>query len=160
MAALYRQAPLNAIWEGSGNVIALDVLRAVAREPESLAALFAELDAGADAARGSHWMPHSGYLAVVEELRAELVDVAGTGAEKGGEELECAGRSLVDRLALCFSASCLLRFGNVDVARTFLATRFLPADSARTSLHSAGAVVGAVLGQGDIEHVVERLFVM
>ena len=44
MPRLYRQAPLNAIWEGSGNVIALDVLRAIGREPESLAAVKAEID--------------------------------------------------------------------------------------------------------------------
>ena len=51
MARLFRESPLNGIWEGSGNVIALDVLRAIAREPESLAALLAEIElaAGADA---------------------------------------------------------------------------------------------------------------
>lgn len=45
MARLYRQAPLNSIWEGSGNVICLDVLRAMAREPESIAAFMAEVSA-------------------------------------------------------------------------------------------------------------------
>jgi putative acyl-CoA dehydrogenase len=45
---LYRQAPLNSIWEGSGNIQCLDVLRALAREPEALAALRAELAAVAD----------------------------------------------------------------------------------------------------------------
>lgn len=43
MARLYRQAPLNSIWEGSGNVICLDVIRAMAREPESIAAFMAEV---------------------------------------------------------------------------------------------------------------------
>ena len=43
MARLYRQAPLNSIWEGSGHVICLDVLRAMAREPESIAAFMAEV---------------------------------------------------------------------------------------------------------------------
>ena len=44
---LYREAPLNSLWEGSGNVICLDVLRAMGREPESVEAFFAEIDAGA-----------------------------------------------------------------------------------------------------------------
>src|SRR5947199_6842260 len=50
MARLYREAPLNSIWEGSGNVNALDVLRALAREPQALEAFFAEVSAaeGAD----------------------------------------------------------------------------------------------------------------
>src|SRR5439155_3403956 len=45
MPRLYREAPLNSIWEGSGNVIALDLLRAVGRQPESLEAFLAEVDA-------------------------------------------------------------------------------------------------------------------
>ena len=50
MARLFRESPLNGIWEGSGNVIALDVLRAITREPDSLTALLAEIEtaAGAD----------------------------------------------------------------------------------------------------------------
>ena len=46
MPRLYREAPLNGIWEGSGNVICLDVLRAIAREPSSLELLFAEIERG------------------------------------------------------------------------------------------------------------------
>ena len=46
MPRLYREAPLNSIWEGSGNVIALDVLRALARQPASLEAFFAEVEPG------------------------------------------------------------------------------------------------------------------
>src|SRR5215472_517164 len=61
---LYREAPLNSIWEGSGNVNALDVLRAMEREPESVAALFAELETtrGVDARLDR----------AVERLRADL----------------------------------------------------------------------------------------
>lgn len=56
MPRLYRQSPLNAIWEGSGNVIALDILRAVAREPDSVAAVLAELEtpAGLNAHYDAH----------------------------------------------------------------------------------------------------------
>jgi putative acyl-CoA dehydrogenase len=47
MERLYREAPLNGIWEGSGNVICLDVLRAMQREPESVAVLLGEIERGA-----------------------------------------------------------------------------------------------------------------
>merc|ERR1719237_217194 len=50
MARLFRQSPLNAIWEGSGNVICLDVIRALSREPTSAAALLGELEASVEAA--------------------------------------------------------------------------------------------------------------
>ena len=48
---LYREAPLNSIWEGSGNVNALDVLRALTREPDTASAFFAEVEAAAGADR-------------------------------------------------------------------------------------------------------------
>src|SRR5205085_3313533 len=56
MPLLYRDAPLNSTWEGSGNVAALDVLRALAKEPDGLPAFVAEceLAAGADARPDAH----------------------------------------------------------------------------------------------------------
>src|SRR5712691_10088840 len=48
LARLYREAPLNGIWEGSGNVICLDVLRSIEREPDSVAALLAEIGRGGE----------------------------------------------------------------------------------------------------------------
>jgi putative acyl-CoA dehydrogenase len=101
---LFRESPLNSIWEGAGNVQALDVLRAVERQPESLEAVFAEIDAavGADARLD----------AAVAELRAELAEAA-DGAN---------ARRVVERLALCLAGALLLRAGS-PVADAFCLTR-------------------------------------
>lgn len=106
MARLYRQAPLNSIWEGSGNVQCLDVLRAARREPESVEALFAELSA----ARGGH----RALDAEVARLESEL----GT-----GEALEVRARTIVERLAVALQAALLLRAGNTQVAESFCESR-------------------------------------
>jgi putative acyl-CoA dehydrogenase len=106
MPRLYREAPLNGIWEGSANVICLDVLRAMQREPASVAALRAELAAarGADA-RLDRW---------VDALEAELA--AGAVAEAGA-------RRLVERLALALQGALLVRFAPPAVADAFAASR-------------------------------------
>jgi putative acyl-CoA dehydrogenase len=111
---LYREAPLNSIWEGSGSVTALDVLRAVAREPGSVDAVFAEIEAatGADS-----WFDRA-----VRELRTEL---------RGREERRA--RRLAEMLALCLQGSLLLRHAPDDVAGAFVASRFLPDGPWRTS---------------------------
>jgi putative acyl-CoA dehydrogenase len=110
----YREAPLNSIWEGSGNVTALDVLRAITREPDSVAAVLAELDAaaGADA-----WFDRG-----VRELRTEL---------RGREERRA--RRIAELLALCLQGSLLLRGGPDEVASAFVSSRFLPDGSWRTA---------------------------
>jgi putative acyl-CoA dehydrogenase len=101
---LFRESPLNSIWEGAGNVQALDVLRAVERQPESLEAVFAEIDAavGADARLDG----------AVATLRAELAEAA-DGAN---------ARRVVERLALCLAGALLLR-ADSPVADAFCATR-------------------------------------
>jgi putative acyl-CoA dehydrogenase len=103
---LYRESPLNSIWEGSGNVNALDVLRALAREPEAVAAFLAEVElaAGADPRLD----------ASVEQLKDELGDSA---------ELEPRARRLVERLALALQGSLLVRHGDPAVADAFCASR-------------------------------------
>src|SRR3546814_17177645 len=95
LARRYRQAPLKSIWEGSGNIQCLDVLRALAREPESGAALLAELEvaAGMDA----------GYDAWLSGLKTDLAS---------GQIEEAGARSLVERLALALQAGVLLRAGS------------------------------------------------
>jgi putative acyl-CoA dehydrogenase len=110
----YREAPLNSIWEGSGNVTALDVLRATTREPDSVAAVLAELDAaaGADA-----WFDRG-----VRELRTEL---------RGREERRA--RRIAELLALCLQGSLLLRAGPDEVASAFVSSRFLPDGPWRTA---------------------------
>jgi putative acyl-CoA dehydrogenase len=103
---LYREAPVNAIWEGSGNVICLDVLRAIAREPDSLAALLTEIRQaqGASALLDS-W---------TADLERELSD---------GENLEHRARIVVERLALALQASLLVRNAPASVSDAFCASR-------------------------------------
>jgi putative acyl-CoA dehydrogenase len=102
---LYRQAPLNSIWEGSGNIQCLDVLRALSREPETGAALLAELET----AKGSD----AGFDRVVAELRTQL-------ASQSADEF--GARMLVERLALTLQAAVLLRSGS-PMASLFVASR-------------------------------------
>ena len=111
---LYREAPLNSIWEGSGNVTALDVLRAVGREPESVEAVFAEIEAASGA---DTWFDRA-----VRELRTEL---------RGREERRA--RRLAELLALCLQGSLLLRHAPSEVSSAFVSSRFLPDGPWRTA---------------------------
>jgi putative acyl-CoA dehydrogenase len=106
MPRLYRGIPLNSIWEGSGNVIALDVLRALVKSPETLDAFFAEIDqaAGAEPRLDSF----------VGEVKEELADFA---------EIEPRARHLVERMALALQGSLLVRHGDPAVADAFCASR-------------------------------------
>jgi hypothetical protein len=92
---LYREAPLQSIWEGSGNVAALDTLRAPARQPESVEALFAEVDQAAGADRRLD--------AAIARLRAELSDPA---------QAEARARRLTEALAVVLQGSLLVRYGD------------------------------------------------
>lgn len=105
-ARLYRDAPINAIWEGSGNVQALDMLRAINRSPEVLDTWWQELDKtrGEDASLD----------AAVARLRSELADTG---------EIEYRARHLVDQLALVMQASLLIQAGNHAVADAFVSSR-------------------------------------
>ncbi|MEV6796009.1 acyl-CoA dehydrogenase family protein [Streptomyces sp. NPDC051320] len=106
MPRLYREAPLNGIWEGSGNVNALDMLRALAREPESFEALRAEVEAatGADRRLDGAW----------RELRGELVLT---------EDAPLRARRLIERSALVLQGSLLVRHAPAAVADAFCASR-------------------------------------
>jgi putative acyl-CoA dehydrogenase len=103
---LYREAPLNSMWEGSGNVNALDVLRAMSREPESVTAFLAEVER----ANGSDRRLDR----AVADLKLELT-AAGL-AESGA-------RRLVERMAMALQGSLLVRHGDPDVADAFCASR-------------------------------------
>jgi putative acyl-CoA dehydrogenase len=103
---LYREAPLSSIWEGSGNVMCLDALRAIGRGPECVEAFFAEIDL----ARGGERR----LDAFVDRLRADLCDF---------DAVETRARSLVERMALALQASLLVRHGDAAVADAFAASR-------------------------------------
>jgi putative acyl-CoA dehydrogenase len=127
---LYREAPLNSIWEGSGNVNALDVLRAMEREPESVNAFFTEVDA----ARGSD--PR--HDRAVADLRRELSNT---------NEFESRARRIVERMAMVLQSSLLLRYGDPVVADLFCSSR-LDNDWG----HSFGTLQSA----GNLKSVIER----
>ncbi len=103
---LYRQAPLNSIWEGSGNIQCLDVLRALSREPETAVAFFAELEA----VRGGDTRLDAEAAALRADLQAAPAD------------LEPGARRLAGRMAVALQAASLLR-GDAAVAADFIATR-------------------------------------
>jgi putative acyl-CoA dehydrogenase len=107
MPRLYRDAPLNSIWEGSGNVAALDVLRAMAtsRESGGTDAFLAELDAAAGA--------DARLDAAVADLRKRLAE---------GPD-QATARRLVERMALTLQGSLLVRYGHPAVADAFCASR-------------------------------------
>lgn len=106
MPRLFRQSPLNAIWEGSGNVIALDILRAIGREPESLEAVRAELDR----ARGRH----GDYDAHVEGLAAWL---------EPGALHEASARAFARDMALALQGAALAEAAPAFVFDAFCAQR-------------------------------------
>lgn len=125
---LYREAPVNAIWEGSGNVIALDVLRAFAREPESRDAFIAELERG----RGGD----ARYDAYLDVLAAELGD---------SQELEYRARRVVEAMAKALQARLLMDGGDADVAEAFLASRLAGGDGEEYGTLPRGLAVGRII---------------
>ncbi|MBB3049812.1 putative acyl-CoA dehydrogenase [Prauserella isguenensis] len=106
MPRLFRESPLSSIWEGSGNVAALDTLRAMAKQPDSVEALISELDAASGV---------DGRLdEAVAGVRKELADLS---------DVEYRARRLVERLALVLQGSLLVRHGDEAVADAFCASR-------------------------------------
>jgi putative acyl-CoA dehydrogenase len=117
MPRLYRDAPLNSVWEGSGNVTALDVLRALARSPGSADTLLAEIGL---AAGGDRRLDDA-----AARLHRELKDVAGSAAVKGDGEVggQYRARRLAGLIALTLQASLLVRHAPAAVADAFCASR-------------------------------------
>ncbi len=113
MPRLYREAPLYGIWEGSGNVICLDVLRALSREPEALDAIREEFQVGAGADKTL-----TAFLSQTEnELREALKH------QSNGGSLEAGARRISERLALGMQALLMVRHASPDRAELFLASR-------------------------------------
>nr|WP_298410472.1 acyl-CoA dehydrogenase family protein [uncultured Halomonas sp.] len=107
LARLYREAPVNSIWEGSGNVICLDVLRVMARHPESIEALRGELAI----AKGSSRAFDNSVTELDDTLKQPV------------EHLEANARWLTQRMAQGMQASLLLRHASKEVAETFCRSR-------------------------------------
>ncbi|MFF3607190.1 acyl-CoA dehydrogenase family protein [Streptomyces sp. NPDC002463] len=130
MPRLLRESPLNSIWEGSGNVQALDVVRALRTEPAALDALLREVGA----ARGAdHRLDRA-----IRGLLVELADLEG---------IEARARRLTERLALVLQGALLVRWAPPEVADAFCATR-LGGDG--------GAAFGTLPHTLDLRAVVER----
>ena len=125
---LYREAPLNSIWEGSGNVNALDVLRAMQREPESLVSYFGEVESASDGRLGR----------AVDEIKKEIASTT---------EVEFRARHLVQRMAVALEASLMLRYGDPVAAELFCASRL--ADG-------GGQMFGVLPNHNPLRSVVER----
>ena len=114
LARRYREQPVMAIWEGSGNVIALDVLRALVRDPESLQAFEAEV------ARAEGFHPlFDTHLHATRDFAQEV----GRRAAAGDPTAEVQARPLVEDLALTLQASLLLRTAPAEVSEAFIDTR-------------------------------------
>jgi putative acyl-CoA dehydrogenase len=129
---LYREMPVNSIWEGSGNVMCLDVLRAARREPEAIAVLVDELAA----ARGVHRT----YDAFVDELAPML---------SGSPADPASARRLAQAVATALQASLLLRHAPAFVAEAFCVTRLAPTafGGASFGLLPRGLDAGAIVAR-------------
>jgi len=110
LARLLRDSPLNSIWEGSGNVIALDVLRGLSRNPGAFDAVMAEVDL----ARGSD----DRLDAASDDARGQMLELAAK-----PDTAQYAARRQVERLAIVLQGSLLVRHSPSQVAEAFLATR-------------------------------------
>jgi putative acyl-CoA dehydrogenase len=128
LARVYREAPLNSLWEGSGNVICLDVLRALGREPEARDALVAELRLGRGADRRLD--------AALDAAEAQLVHPE-----------EAQARRLVESLALALQGTLLARHSPPAVADAFCATRLAGDHGYAFGTLPAGADVSAILAR-------------
>ena len=114
---LYREAPVNAIWEGSGNVQCLDLLRVLHREPETLEAFLSELAQ----ASGKHPLYDSALAKLQEALASQ-------------NNIEIRARQLMEQLALCWQAATLLVYGEPLIADAFVRSRLA------TSFHQYGTL--------------------
>jgi putative acyl-CoA dehydrogenase len=134
MPRLYREAPLVSIWEGSGNVAALDTLRAMAREPSSIEAFFGELElaSGVD--------PR--YDDALASLRKDFSDA---------EELPFRARRVVERMALILQGSLLLRHGDPAVADAFNGSRLSGDWGVAYGTLPTGLNTSAILARAQVE---------
>jgi putative acyl-CoA dehydrogenase len=131
MARYYREAPLNAIWEGSGNVIALDILRTLQKEPGALEAYFAELAP----ARGAN----GGFDRSLDYLSSTV---------RKGSAPESGARHVAETMALALQAALLLRHGAPAAAAAFC--------DARLSSENRSIAYGASSAVIDVDAIIVR----
>ncbi|AWL13132.1 Putative acyl-CoA dehydrogenase AidB [Saliniradius amylolyticus] len=129
-ARLYREAPVNSIWEGSGNVQCLDLLRILTREPDTLNALLAELEKGCG--------EYTSFDRALEKLKQQLAEQQG---------IEARARQLMEQLALLWQAQTLISYGEGFIAEAFVSAR-LTSDR----YHQYGTLPSAI----DAGAIVER----
>lgn len=127
---MYREAPINAIWEGSGNVQCLDVLRAMQKDPKVLDAFMVELAKGV-----GRYSEFDDYL---EHVQQEFLDL---------ESLEYRARSVVEKLAMAWQASTLIQFGDAQVAKAYVESRLTG---------YSGQYYGTLPKSVDVKSIIER----
>ncbi len=134
MARLFREAPVNSIWEGSGNVMCLDVMRAIGKDPAAAMTLLGSLATAASA--------HPLVTVALQSLEAMVMGDAST--------LQAMSRVFAQRLVTVAQAALLLQHAPSWVAEAFIATRLTP---------HWGAVVGCIdTRQVDVNRLLERAF--
>ena len=143
MPLIYRDAPLNSIWEGSGNVAALDVLRAVVREPEGLPAFMSECEraSGGDRRLDQH------LARTRERVQSMFAGEPGDSAEQRLYESQFEARRLVEELALGLQASLLVRHSPPAVADAFCAARLDGAGGRVYGTLPRGVDAGAIVAR-------------
>ena len=130
LARLYRELPVNSIWEGSGNVMCLDVLRAFGKSPAARDALAAELALAGD--------EHAAFVAYRARLLADL---------DGPQTDEFGARQLSERIVLAVQAGLLLRHAPPCVAQAFLQSRLVQAPGGAYGRLPAGTDCAAILAR-------------
>ncbi len=129
MPRLYREAPLNAIWEGAGNVIALDIGRAVSRNPESVDAFLDELEHS----RGRD----SGIDARLDQVRSDLAQPLS----------EVTARRIIEKLATTWAATLMVEHGHPSVSDAYLSSRIAG---------DHGSLFGTLSETCDLDHISRR----
>jgi putative acyl-CoA dehydrogenase len=128
MPRLFRESPVNAIWEGSGNVQCLDTLRALQKEPETLDAFFRE----ASEAKGADRR----FDLFLAQLQQDFGDIS---------DIQYRARNLVDRMALVMQGSLLLRHSDPAVADAFCASRLQSAGGMNYGNLPSGTDAAAII---------------
>jgi putative acyl-CoA dehydrogenase len=134
-ARLFRESPLNGIWEGAGNVNALDVRRALAKEPLAAAAVEIELKKGS----GSNRLYDAAVASVLDQLKSRTFEEWGT-------------RTFVSDLGVLLQASLMIRFASQAESNAFVKSRL--------ELQSRPLIYGAIdrMEKSDVDEIVDGIF--